>query len=100
MDVHHPHAEPRRRRDGAGHSVRDVVELEVEEHAIAARHQFLHEGRAVGREEPAANLETTDPAAQTVREVPGFIDGVDVEGDKEFIHGMANRCVLRAAWIC
>ena len=49
-------------RDG----VRDVVELQVEEDAVAAARQRADDVRAFGGEEPAADLEAADDAAQRV----------------------------------
>ena len=48
VDVDHPDAEPRRRADRAGDGVRDVVELQVEEHAVAARRPALRRTPARG----------------------------------------------------
>ena len=36
MDIQHPDAEISRRSHGAGHRIGNVMELQVEEHAVAA----------------------------------------------------------------
>ena len=66
VHVDHPRAGRDRRRDGAGDGVRDVVELQIEEHAIAAFGERAHDRRAFGGEELLADLEPADRAAQRV----------------------------------
>ncbi len=56
-------------RDG----VRDVVELQIEKHAIAARDQFLDDRRPVAGEQAAADLEPADGAAKAVGQAPRFV---------------------------
>ena len=92
VDVDHPDAEPRGRGDRAGDGVRDVVELQVEEHAIAAADQLFDERRAVAGEQPAADLEAADRAAQRVGERARLVGGVDVERDEELIHHAVLPC--------
>ena len=41
MNIHHPDPEGGRRLHGGRHGVGDVVELEVEEHRPAERHDLL-----------------------------------------------------------
>ena len=74
MHVHHPDAQPRGGRDGAGDGVWNVVELQIEKHAIAARHELFDEARPFAREEAAADLEAADGAAEAVREATVKLD--------------------------
>ena len=69
VHVDHPRAEPRRRRDRAGDGVRDVVELQVEEDAIAAARRASRTIAGPSRgEQLVADLEAADGAAQRVGE--------------------------------
>ena len=83
VDVEHPDAEPRRRGTGLRCGVRDVVELEVEEHAEAAADELAHESRVGGREELLADLQRALLRVQARRE-PERGDRVgEVEGDDD-----------------
>ena len=57
VHVDHPGAGRDRRLDRLRHGVRDVVELEVEEHRGARVGERADERRAFQREQPAADLE-------------------------------------------
>ena len=81
VDVHHPHAESRRRGDGTGYGVRNVVELQIEKDAVAARDQLFDDRWAVAGEQAAADLESADRAAKPIGEAPRVIRRVDVERD-------------------
>ena len=58
VDVDHPHAERRRRRNGLRDRIRDVVELEIEEYAIAFIDERTHDGGSFGRKQAGADLES------------------------------------------
>ena len=85
VHVDHPHAEPGRRRDGRRHGVGDVVELEVEEDAVAALGERPHHRRAFRREQPAADLESADRSAQRVGESQRLVARLDVERDQDLV---------------
>ncbi len=53
VDVEEVDPEPGRRLRRLGDGVRDVVELEVEEDAVAGALEFPDEVRTLGREQPA-----------------------------------------------
>ena len=55
-----------RGRDGGRHRVRNVVELQIEEDAVAALGERPHERRPFGGEQAAADLEAADGAAKRV----------------------------------
>ena len=94
VHVDHPDAEPRRGGHRAGHGIRDVVELQIEKHAVAARHKVVDERRAVAGEEPAADLEPAGDAAKTIGQRERICSGVDVECDEELVHFSGQWSVL------
>jgi len=69
-----------------GHSARDgvgnVVVLQIEKHAIAARHQFVDKRRTDAREQLLADLEAADSASQAIGECVGIGCRIDVKRDQ------------------
>ncbi len=59
----------------------NVVELQVEEDAIAAGDELLDDGRSVAREQPAADLEAADRSTERIGQCACFSGRIDVEGD-------------------
>ena len=93
VDVDHPDAEPRGRGDRAGDGVRDVVELQVEEDAIAARDELLDDARAVAVNSRLPILKPpTAPRSASARRA-GFGRRIDVERDEELIHSRSRVLV-------
>jgi len=82
-----PDTEPCGRRDGARHRRRDVVVLEIEEHAAPAPPDHLHRRRSDGGEERAPNLEVRDDAGQTFHESLGCRQAGHVESDDQAVTG-------------
>ena len=78
--MHGEHVGPagRRRARRALHLVRDVVELQVEEHVETAALEHLHDGRALGVVQRHADLEPLRVALQLVGKGYG-LPGVAVE---------------------
>ena len=78
--VHGEHVGPagRRRARRALHLVRDVVELQVEEHVETSALEHLHDGRALGVVQRHADLEPLRVALQLVGKGYG-LPGVAVE---------------------
>ena len=83
VDVDHPHAEVGSRRNRARDRVGNVVEFQVEEHAVAALDERPDDVRAGGREELAADLESADVAAKAIGERERLRGARDVEGDED-----------------
>ena len=81
MNVDHPSAEARAGGNGAGHRIRDVVKLQVEEDAVTARRKLLDNRWPLAREKTAPDLESADQPPQRVGERARFSGGIDVEGD-------------------
>ena len=86
MDVDHPRAGRHRRLHRAGHRIRNVVELQVEEHAIALGGQLPHHCRSGGGEELFPDLESADRAAQFIGELDGFGRRLDIQGHEYRVH--------------
>ena len=81
-------AEARGARDRAGHGVRDVVELEVEEDLLAACHDLADELGAGGGEDLAAHLEEAHVAGQPLHEGAGGVRLRHVEGHDQAVAGV------------
>ena len=77
------HAELCGARDGSGHGVGDVVELQVEEHALAAPDDLAHELGSRGGEGLAAQLEEAHPAREAVHELARGVGLRHVDSDDE-----------------
>src|SRR3954469_10693416 len=86
MNVEHPDAEPGCGPDGTCDGVRDVVKLQIEEHAVTARRELLDEPWSCGSEQAAADLEATDGSAQAIGHRPRVGHGVYVQGDEKLLH--------------
>ena len=81
VNVDHPHAERCRRRHRRGDGVRDVVKFQVEEDSCPAARQRADDVRTLGGEEPAADLQPADNAAQRVCHRDRRLPVLDVERD-------------------
>ena len=81
MHVDHPDPEPGRRRNRPRDGVRDVVELQIEEHAVASRRELLDERRPLAGEQPAADLEAANDIPQAIRQAARVGRRIDVERD-------------------
>src|SRR5688500_16155084 len=86
MNVDHPHPERGGGGHRAGHRVRNVVELEIEEDPVPPGGQGADGHRSRGGEELTADLETADAAAQRIGETQRLGAGRNVERDQELIH--------------
>ncbi len=99
MHVDHPDAEPRGRGDRPGDGIRDVVVLQIEKHAVAARHKVGHERRAVAGEEPVADLEPSGDASKTIGQRERVGRRIDIEGDEQLVHISGQWSVVsRGQW--
>ena len=87
--VHGQHIGPAAGRGvrGALHLVRNVVELEVEEHLEAALLERVHDGRAVRVEQRHSHLHPRRLALQLVREVEGLFDAAVERHDHAIARG-------------
>ena len=81
MHVQHPHPERRRGRDRRRHRVGDVVELQIQENAVATFGQRADDGRPLESEKAAADLETAGYAAEVLGECQRAVAVFDVERD-------------------
>jgi hypothetical protein len=79
-------AEPRRRGGGAAHGVRDVVELEIEEHAAPALAQRAHRFGTGGGEQLEADLGDLGPRAEALVERQRLLQRAHVVCDRDFGH--------------
>src|SRR5262249_31076915 len=86
VDVDHPHAKPRRSADGASDGVRDIVEFQIEEDAVALCDQFFDEPGTVAGEESGSNLESTDGAPQQIGETARLLEGIDIQRNEQLFH--------------
>ena len=95
VHVHHPHAERRRRRHRLRDGVGNVVELQVEEDAVAAR---VNARTMSGPSEVKSRLPILNPPA-TPRSVSASAiasaPALDVERDQELIHACSLFVVSR-----
>ncbi len=91
VDVHHPHAEIRRRLNRSRHRVRYVVEFQIQEHSIAASHHRPDDLRPGCGKQLAADFESTDGAAECVGQRKGSGSAWNVEGDKDSVHLVLSR---------
>ncbi len=66
VQCQHVHPKPARRPDGPPDGVGDVVELKVQEQALAAPADLFHQAGALGREEFQADLEIPDMTRQPI----------------------------------
>lgn len=76
--------------DGLGHSVGDVVQLQIEKYLVASVGDFTHEVRAVGGEELEPNFDPFERIAEAVEHGEGFFTGLHVECEDELA-----RCLIR-----
>jgi hypothetical protein len=72
-----------RRSDGAGHGIRNVVELEIQEDAKAQAGQFLNYFGSFGCEELAAYFEESCCAAEPFRQSISWPRAVKIEGNDQ-----------------
>src|SRR5262249_47589453 len=86
MHREHPDTQSGRGSHGAGNSIWNVVELEIEKHAIATACHLLDNGRATTREELAADFESPRNPAQLVSQATRFGRSVDIQCDDQLIH--------------
>jgi hypothetical protein len=102
VDRQHPRAQSGRRSHRAADLVRDVVELQVEEDAVALLDEAADQPGAFRREQRAADLEAADGAGEGGGVTGGVGRGRHIEGDQypgTMIHhvkrgrGIAPRCV-------
>ena len=80
-------------RNGAGHSVGNIVELQVQEQRLAGGHGAYPIG-ALGGEELLADLDAADRIAERARQARSALQIRCVEGDEEPFFGVdgCHRC--------
>src|SRR2546422_7482957 len=83
VEIEEADAEPRRLDAGARHGVRDVVELEVEEHVHPVAVDHAHDLGARMEEELLAHLEDADVLGEQRDQALGLGEGLDVEGEDQ-----------------
>src|SRR5205823_1712101 len=83
VEIEEADAEPRRLDAGARHGVRDVVELEVEEHVHPVAVDHAHDLGARMEEELLAHLEDADVLGEQRDQALGNGEGLDVEGEDQ-----------------
>jgi hypothetical protein len=81
VDVHHPDTQACRGGNGTRDGVRDVMKLQVEKHAIAARGEFLDESGPGAREQAASNLDSAGHTTESFGKRSGIRRTVDVKSD-------------------
>ncbi len=81
VDIEHEDAGPRGLAGRARHGIRDVVELEVEEHLGAPLVYRLHRGGPGGGEELRADLVTGDEAVEAIHEGFRLGEALQVQRD-------------------
>ena len=89
MHVHHPGAGGYRRPHRAGHGIGNVVEFQVEKHAVATAGQLVHHGRSGRREQLLADLVAADRSTQQVGQRNRLGGGVDIKGNENRVHAWA-----------
>ena len=80
MDVHHPDAQPRGRRDRSRDGLRNVVKLEIQEDAIAACDDRLDDRRTLAGEESISDFLPAEAAAKLLRQYERLGGRSDIEG--------------------
>ena len=81
MHRHHPDAKFRGCSDGAGDLMRDVVEFQIEKHAMAEVDEAAYERRSLGGKQRASHLEPADTALKPRRQLERVDAVVHVESD-------------------
>jgi hypothetical protein len=81
MDVDHPSACRHGRFHRLRNGVRNVVELQVEEDAVAGLNEAMHERRPLARKEPAADFESAGDVLELRGERNRALSVVYVERD-------------------
>ena len=81
MHVQHPHPQASGRRGRVLDRVRDVVEFQIKEHALAVGVYELDHTRPHGREELLPDLEVIDRGRQRVEETAGRVYVRDIKRD-------------------
>jgi hypothetical protein len=81
VDGQHPGPQLRRCRHGAGHLMRDVMELQIEKYAVAQIDQPADEGWSFRRKQRAADLDPADAVLETKGQFGRVHGVVDVERD-------------------
>ena len=96
MHVDHPDAEPRRRRAGLRHGIRDVVKLEIEEHAKAAADELAHQAGFGDGEQLLADLDRAQRRVEPGGKAEGAQHVGKVERDDDAGISAFSR-IMRAA---
>jgi hypothetical protein len=81
VHIDHPRTGLHRRLDGSSHRVWNVVELQVQEDAVAGSSESAYQSGAFEREQPIAHFHAAGHAPQRRRELQGPLAGVDVQRD-------------------
>jgi hypothetical protein len=93
-------AELRHALHAFGHRVADVVQLQVEEDALARAHQLFGERQAAGISELIADLVDADGIAQPLHHRARGVDGGNIESQDQAVariksHNRPSRKLLR-----
>jgi hypothetical protein len=96
MHVQHPHAESGSDSNSVGHRVRDVVVLQIEEHAIATRRERADEGGALGGEEMRVDLESADMSPEPIGDAHRLDGRIEIERHENRVHECSTvaSCML------
>src|SRR2546422_1048358 len=83
VEIEEADAEPRRLDAGARHGVRDVVELEIQEHVHPVAVDHAHDLGTRVEEELLPDLEDADVLGEELHQALGLGEGLDVEGEDQ-----------------